>query len=151
MLLLYRSVRMAPMRKAMPIVHETVVDLKQHLRRVRDGRKKLRLQMLYRLASEQAHTRYELAQLLSLSRNTVGRWLADYERGGLPVLLPLYGLLANSPPLLPRCLPVLKRPSTSPTTLNPIMTSKPGSNIPLVSRSSTKRSLPSCGSALRPS
>jgi transposase len=78
--------------------------LKQRLQRERDGRKKVRLQMLYLLVSEQAHTRQEVAQLLGVSRNTVGRWLALYETGGLAALLDLY-------------IPPGKRPSLAPDVL----------------------------------
>jgi len=69
------------MRRAVPAITKSAADLKQQLQRERDGRKKPRLQMLYLLASEQAHTRQEVATVLGVSRNTVGRWLALYERG----------------------------------------------------------------------
>jgi transposase len=51
------------------------------------GQKKPRLQMLYLLASGQAHTRQEVAALLGVHRNTIGRWLALYAAGGLEALL----------------------------------------------------------------
>jgi transposase len=89
------------MRKAIPIIREPVADLKHCLQRERDGRKKLRLQMLYLLASAQAQTRQEIAHVLGISRNTVGRWLADYERGGLAALLTLYVPPGKPPSLAP--------------------------------------------------
>ncbi len=92
------------MRKAIPAIQESVVGLKQRLQHERDGRKKARLQLVYLLASEQAHTRQEAAQLLGVSRNTVGRWLARYEAGGLVALLDLH-------------VPSGKRPSLSPEVL----------------------------------
>jgi transposase len=46
--------------------------------------------MLYLLASGQARTRQDVAQLLGVHRNTVGRWLAIYAAGGLPALLATY-------------------------------------------------------------
>jgi transposase len=46
--------------------------------------------MLYLLASGQAHRRQDVAQLLGVHRNTVGRWLAIYAAGGLHALLANY-------------------------------------------------------------
>jgi transposase len=78
------------MRKALPVITEDVEHLKQCLQREHDGRKKSRLQMLYWLASGQAQTRQDVAQLLGVHRNTIGHWLARYEAGGLEALLALY-------------------------------------------------------------
>jgi transposase len=78
------------MRNALPVITEDAETLKQRLQRERDGRKKPRLQMLYLLASGQAQTRRDLAQLLGVHRNTIGHWLARYARGGLETLLGLY-------------------------------------------------------------
>jgi len=60
------------MRKALPVITADVETLKQHLQREHDGRKKPRLQMLYWLASGQAQTRQEVAELLGVHRNTIG-------------------------------------------------------------------------------
>jgi transposase len=78
------------MRKAIPPITEQAGDLKQRLRHEHDHHKQLRLQMLYLLASGQAHERQQVAQLLGLHRNTIGRWLAMYAAGGLPALLATY-------------------------------------------------------------
>jgi transposase len=78
------------MRNALPIITEDAETLKQRLQREHDGRKKPRLQMLYLLASGQAQTRRDVAQLLGVHRNTIGHWLARYARGGLETLLDLY-------------------------------------------------------------
>jgi transposase len=78
------------MRKAIPPITESAADLKQRLQREHDSPKKLRLQMLYLLASRQAHERQEVAQLLGVHRNTIGRWLAIYAAGGLEALLATY-------------------------------------------------------------
>jgi transposase len=51
---------------------------------------KPRLQMLYLLASGQAHIRQDVAHLLGVHRNTIGRWLARYTAGGLDALLATY-------------------------------------------------------------
>jgi transposase len=78
------------MRKALPVITETVEHLKQRLQREHDGRKKPRLQMLYLLAGRQAQTRLEVAQLLGVHRNTISHWLTIYETGGLEALLEVY-------------------------------------------------------------
>jgi transposase len=78
------------MRKALPVMTEDGEHLKQHLQREQDGRKKPRLQMRYLLASAQAHTRQEVAQLLGVHRHTIGRGLASYATGGLEALLAVY-------------------------------------------------------------
>ena len=78
------------MRTAIPPMTEHETELKQRLRRAHDGHKKLRLQMLYLLASGQAHDRQEVAHLLGVHRNTVCRWLALYAARGLHALLETY-------------------------------------------------------------
>jgi transposase len=88
------------MRKALPVLAENADILKQRLQHERDGRKKPRLQMLYLLASGQAQTRMEVAQLLGVHRNTIGHWLRRYEGGGLEALLQMY-IPAGKPLSLP--------------------------------------------------
>jgi transposase len=88
------------MRKALPSITEDIGALKQRLRHEHDGRKRPRLEMLYLLASGQAHTRQEVAQLLGVHRNTIGHWLVLYESGGLDALLALY-VPAGKPVSLP--------------------------------------------------
>jgi transposase len=88
------------MRKALPVITEALESLKQRLQRERDGRKKPRLQMLYLLASGRAQTRQDVAQLLGVHHNTIGRWLAIYEAGGLAALLDVY-MPAGTPVSLP--------------------------------------------------
>jgi transposase len=78
------------MRTAIPPITEHADDLKGRLQREQDGHKTPRLQMLYLLASGQAHTRQDVAQLLGVHRNTLGRWLALYAAGGLDALLAIY-------------------------------------------------------------
>jgi transposase len=78
------------MRLAIPPLREPVDDLKQRLHRAHDGHKKLRLQMRYLLASGQARDRQEVASLLGVHRNTIGRWLALYAARGLDALLATY-------------------------------------------------------------
>ena len=91
------------MRKARPVITEDAATLKQLLRQQHDGHTKPRLQMLYLFASSQAHTRQEVADLLGIHRNTVGRWLALYESGGLTALLDRYvpaGKACSIPPTI---------------------------------------------------
>jgi transposase len=65
-------------------------ELKPCLQHAHDGHQKPRLQMRSLLASGQAHTRQDVARLLGVHRNTVGRWLALYATGGLDSLLATY-------------------------------------------------------------
>jgi transposase len=103
------------MRKALPVITEEVENLKQRLRRTYDARKKPRLQMLYLLASGQAQTRREVAQLLGVHRNTIGHWLGIYETGGLEALLAVYvpagKSCALSPEVLASIAQVLQEPA----------------------------------------
>jgi len=78
------------MRTAIPPITDQTDDLKHRLQREHDGHKKPRLQMLYLLASGKAHTRQDVAHLLGVHRNTIGRWLATYAAGGLDALLATY-------------------------------------------------------------
>jgi transposase len=88
------------MRKAVPVMTEDVESLKRRLQREHHGRMKPRLQMLYLLASGQAQTRQDVAQLLGVHRNTIGHWLTLYEVGGLGALLARY-VPAGKPLSLP--------------------------------------------------
>jgi transposase len=103
------------MRKVLPVMTEDVEHLKQRLQREHDGRKKPRLQMLYLLASRQARTRQDVAQLLGVHRNTIGHWLAIYERGGLEALLAVYvpagKPLSLSPEVLASIAQALREPA----------------------------------------
>ncbi len=92
------------MYKDIPPISERVDELKQRLQREHDGRKKPRLQMLYLLASEQAQTRQDVARLLGVSRNTIGRWLSIYATGGVVALLDVYVPPGKRPLLSPEIL-----------------------------------------------
>jgi transposase len=78
------------MRTPIPRITERTDELTYRLQREHDSPKKLRLQMLYLLASGQAHTRQGVAHLLGVHRNTIGRWLAIYAAGGLDALRAAY-------------------------------------------------------------
>ena len=97
------------MYRDIPPILEPVAELKQRLQHEHHGRKKPRLQMLYLLASGQAHTRQEVAQLLGLSRNTIGRWLTTYHTGGLAALLDIYVPAGKAVSLAPSVLVSLQQ------------------------------------------
>jgi transposase len=97
------------MRKAIPPITEYAADLKQRLQREHDSHKKLRLQMLYLLASGQAHERQEVARLLGVHRNTIGRWLAIYAAGGLAAWLATYIPAGKPVSLAPAVLAILEQ------------------------------------------
>ncbi len=71
--------------------------------------------MLYLLASEQARTRQEAATLLGVSRNTLGRWLALYETGGMAALLTVYVPPGKRPSLAPEVLVSIEQRLQQPT------------------------------------
>jgi excisionase family DNA binding protein len=87
------------MRTAIPPIREQADALKQRLQREHDGHKKPRLQRLYLLASGQAQTRQEVAQLLGVHRSTIRRWLASSVAGGMAALLRLYRPAGKRPSL----------------------------------------------------
>ena len=89
------------MNTTLPPIHESADTLKQRLHQERDPRKRLRLHMLYLLASGQATNRSAVATLLGLDRNTVGRWLTQYRDGGLAALLAVYVPAGKRPALTP--------------------------------------------------
>jgi transposase len=103
------------MRKARPAITESATDLRQRLQRERDGRKKQQLQLLFLLARVRLLTRQEAAQMLGVSRNTIGRWLARYEAGGLAGLRDLHVPLGKRPSLAPEVLVTIAQVLRQPT------------------------------------
>jgi transposase len=97
------------MRNAIPPIHEEVAALKERLQHEHDGHKKPRLQMLYLLVSQQAHTRQDVARLLGVHRNTISRWLATYAAGGLEALLATYTPVGKPVSLAPAVLASLEQ------------------------------------------
>jgi transposase len=97
------------MHNAIPSIHAEGSALKERLRHEHDGHKKLRLQMLYLLASGQAHSRQEVARLLGVHRNTIGRWLARYAAGGLEAVLATYVPAGKPVSLTPHVLASLEQ------------------------------------------
>lgn len=74
------------MKRKLPEIKESLEELKTQLKVEKHGRKKQRLYLLYLLKSGQAKTMKEAGAMLAVDRNTIGRWLADYERGGIEIL-----------------------------------------------------------------
>ena len=85
------------MNKELPIIKESIEELRQMLRHQSDSRKRARLQALYLLQTHQALSRREVARLLGVNRDTVGRWLRDYAGGGIEALLDLYKPTGKGP------------------------------------------------------
>jgi transposase len=83
------------------MIHASVDELKHRLAHERHPAKHQRLHARYLLASGQARFRRDVARLLGLDRNTVGRWLALYAQGGLPALLHIYIPAGTRTPLTP--------------------------------------------------
>ncbi len=77
------------MKRGMLAVWEDAHQLCELMSQQSDSHLRTRLQMLYLLRSGAATDRLPVAQLLGVSRNTVGHWLQCYERGGVCALLRL--------------------------------------------------------------
>ena len=97
------------MNKVIPIILESADELKVFLARERHPAKHQRLHALYLLASDQARFRGDVARLLGVDRNTVGRWLDQYAQGGLPALLARYVPPGKRKPLAPEQLAQLRQ------------------------------------------
>lgn len=87
------------MYKPIPLIHESAEDLKQRLKHETHRLKRPRLHVLYLLKSGQATQRQQVAQLVGVSRNTVGDWLDLYAAGGLTRLLAVKPLPGKRPAL----------------------------------------------------
>ena len=87
------------MKTPIPPIHDTAAELRRLLHAERDAQRQQRLQALYLLQTQQARARRQVARLLGVNRETVGRWLATYARGGIPQLLTI-ATAPGKPPLL---------------------------------------------------
>jgi transposase len=85
----------------LPRINETVDELHDLLQKEPDTKKRQRLHALYLLQSQQASNRQSLAVLLGVHRNTIGRWLSAYERGGLTAFLTIDTPPGKTPLLRP--------------------------------------------------
>lgn len=75
------------MNKKLPNIKEDLQELEKMLHQTKDSDKKLRLNMLFLLKSQECKTRIAVAKSIGVSRNTIGRWLSQYEQGGISQLL----------------------------------------------------------------
>lgn len=85
------------MKTPLPSIDATPEELKRLLMVASDVHKYQRLQALYLLQTQQARTRRQVARLLGGSRNTVGRWRAAYESGGVTRMSTLAKAPGNVP------------------------------------------------------
>lgn len=97
------------MKKALPEIRESIFELRQLLRTEKKTRGEERLRMLYLFRTGQAKTRKSAAQILSVHRTTISRWLDAYERGGLGRLLHMKTKSNHQPSLPTHVLHTLKR------------------------------------------
>ena len=75
------------MRKNIPKISESPSQLKELIKKQRDFNRRNRLKALYLLKTEQAKNRREAANKLEVAKETVGRWIDDYEQGGVKQML----------------------------------------------------------------
>ena len=81
---------MEAMNKKLPTITEAAEFLLKKMKAEAEPKKRLRLQAIYLLASQQAHSRRELADLLAVHRHTIKNWLKLYEHGGIEKMLDVH-------------------------------------------------------------
>ncbi|MCA1605269.1 MAG: helix-turn-helix domain-containing protein, partial [Acidobacteria bacterium] len=82
-----------------------------------DAYLRARLHMLYLLRRGWAADRTQVARLLGVSRDTVGQWVQQYERGGIPALLTLGQARGAIPSLPPQVVEGMRAKLAEPTGL----------------------------------
>lgn len=97
------------MKKKLPPINESCEHLKVLMQREKQTDGKQRLNALYLLQTGQAKTRKEVAPLLGVNRDTVGRWLTAYQQGGLKALLERKTAPGKTPLLTPEMQQDLKQ------------------------------------------
>ena len=102
------------MKKPIPQIIETPIELKRLLDAQPDARKHQRVQALSRLQTRPARPRRQVARWLAASRQTVGRWLAAYEAGGITQLLTIITAPGKSPLVPPAVRQALRQRLTQP-------------------------------------
>jgi hypothetical protein len=93
------------MHKAIPPMHDTFAARERRLKAERDAQKHPRLQALDLGLPQQARTRRHVARRLGVNRDTVGRWWAASEAGGLSQLL----TIAKAPGTVPLVSPAIRQ------------------------------------------
>jgi transposase len=96
------------MRRRLPLIHQSVDELKHLLKTEKDVRKRQRVQLLYMLCTGQAKTRQDAAALLGVHRHTIGSWLSAYEEGDLEALCTIQTAPGKSPRYTPEVLAKLR-------------------------------------------
>jgi transposase len=71
----------------LPTIHDDLETLRTRLRQTRDAEQKQRLYLVVLIGEGRVKSRREAADYLAVHRNSIGRWLACYEREGLEGLL----------------------------------------------------------------
>lgn len=75
------------MRRALPEVFESLEELQSLMSSTRDPQCKQRVHLLVLIRSKQVGSRLAAAAHLGVHRNSVGDWLAKYEKGGVDAML----------------------------------------------------------------
>lgn len=96
------------MRRRIPEIKESIEQLKDWLRAEKRARIRQRIQALYLLKTQGAHTILNIAQILALHRATIGRWLRRYELGGLEAMLEIRTKPNRQPLIEPEVLESLR-------------------------------------------
>jgi transposase len=78
------------MNKALPKIKETAEELREMLKKEHQVKRQNRLQALYLIATKQAKSRSQVAEMLGKNRNTISDWMSLYEAEGLEKLLEIY-------------------------------------------------------------
>jgi transposase len=102
------------MKKPIPQIIETPIELTRRLDAQTDARKHQRVQALYLLQTRPARPRRQVARWLAASRHTVGRWPAAYEAGGITQLLTIITAPGKSPLVPPAVRQALRQRLTQP-------------------------------------
>src|SRR5919106_649702 len=136
----------------LPTLHDDLETLRTRLRQRRDAEQKPRLYLLVLIGEGRVKSRREAADYLAVHRNSIGRWLACYEREGLEGLLRVGAGGArprNSAPCRPRRLRGYKRGCANLRGWQAMVRSSSGWPRSGVKRLPIKRSIGSCTGASR--
>jgi transposase len=101
------------MKRPIPPLHDAPAEVHRRLKAERDAQTQQRLQALYLLQTQQARPRRQVARLLGVNRDTVGRWLPASAPGGMPQLLTI-ATAPGKPPLLSAALRHARRDRLAP-------------------------------------